>query len=462
MCGLIGFSGVTDFDPVKIQQLMIWNAFERGNDATGIYSPNNGLVKNAKHATKFLITQELKSDSILISHVRAATVGNKDLAKNAHPFKRDNIVLAHNGTLDNHWELLRKYDLDFTQYDVDSDIICGIINKNKSFDVLKEISGAAALLINNIDYDPKVLFVYRNDKRPLYKGYIDGNMYISSIGESLTLIGCKNVKEFKTDTLYKIKDGIIISTIKIVNRPYKEVKNDTKTFYPASYYFNTWLTLKYNNAFKSRLTEGDMYLVKDFNIQNITFTINDDYGNAITLGKYLFDIDNDIITEGFNVKANSDLFIDSKKVATNNELFYVTEDYPVEGNVKAISYKTNKELVIPKNLLYRLSINEENSLQKSLTNNTDVTQTELQFSNIHNLPQIEDVNNEQSNIEESDLILDDFINDCEVLDTDLSLMFNYAEPLLNNEQKTQFTALYQNCENKLINLVDKYSDIKIL
>ena len=44
-CGLIGFSGKTNFDKEKINLLMLWNSFERGKDATGIYTPKNGLVK---------------------------------------------------------------------------------------------------------------------------------------------------------------------------------------------------------------------------------------------------------------------------------------------------------------------------------------------------------------------------------------------------------------------------------
>lgn len=210
MCGLIGYSGKDPFDVDKIKVLMLWNGFERGVDSTGLYSPENGLSKSLLKSSKFLANPKeniIKPDTLFIGHVRATTVGGTSL-KNAHPFKRGNYILAHNGTLKNHWNLLNKNDISFSDYMVDSDILCGIIAKNNSFNVLREIDGAAALLITDTDKSD-VLYVYRNNERPLYKGYINGNMYISSIEDSLKYIGCINIKEFKETFMYTIKNGSI-------------------------------------------------------------------------------------------------------------------------------------------------------------------------------------------------------------------------------------------------------------
>ena len=54
MCGISGFSGKNTFNNDKIIQLMMWNAFERGMDATGVYSPKNKLLKTTDHAADFL------------------------------------------------------------------------------------------------------------------------------------------------------------------------------------------------------------------------------------------------------------------------------------------------------------------------------------------------------------------------------------------------------------------------
>lgn len=131
----------------------------------------------------------------------------------------------HNGTLKNHWDLLKKYELEYIDYNVDSDVIAGCIEKDNSFDVLKLINGPAALLI--IDKtNPKTLYAFRNSERPLYKGFIDGNMYISSVKETLELINCNAIKEFKEDYLYVIEEGSVIKKIKVKNTPYEPPKTN--------------------------------------------------------------------------------------------------------------------------------------------------------------------------------------------------------------------------------------------
>jgi len=42
MCGQLGYSGTKPFDIEKIKLLTLWNSLERGEDATGFYSPLNG------------------------------------------------------------------------------------------------------------------------------------------------------------------------------------------------------------------------------------------------------------------------------------------------------------------------------------------------------------------------------------------------------------------------------------
>src|SRR5574343_244013 len=159
MCGLVGFSGKSNFDLQTVKTIMLWNSFERGEDATGIYSPKNQIIKKAKHCKDFILDTPIEEDKLLIAHVRAKTIG-LNVDKNAHPFMENNVVLAHNGTLKNHYALLRKYDLPFAQYDVDSHVMCGIMGKQNNFKVLSEIEGAAAVLIHNVE-TPDILYAYR-------------------------------------------------------------------------------------------------------------------------------------------------------------------------------------------------------------------------------------------------------------------------------------------------------------
>lgn len=225
MCGIIGFSSKDkNFDIDKIKTLLYISSIERGLDATGIYSPKNGLKKTLEEGWRFVINPDNKivPDTILLAHVRAKTVGLNEI-KNAHPFERGNCVLIHNGTLKNHLPLLRKHNLAYTEYSVDSDIIAGCINKTKNItSVIKEIDGAAAFVIHDKTIANR-LYVFRNKERPLYRGYIDGSMYICSIEEALKLINCTDIEQFNEDILYTIEDGkILYQTKKIKNEPHTE------------------------------------------------------------------------------------------------------------------------------------------------------------------------------------------------------------------------------------------------
>lgn len=221
MCGITGFSGKDNFDKHKIKTLIVWNALARGLDSTGLYSPKNNLKKSLLSGDEFVVTEkeDFLEDNFLIAHVRAKTVGANSI-KNTHPFCRGKYILCHNGTLKNHIDLIDKYDLNLMDFDVDSDVICGSLDKSDNMlDVIKSIDGPAALLITKTD-DEGIMYVFRNKDRPLFKGYIDANMYISSLKESLIFIGCKHIKEFKEDVLYKIKEGKILTSSTIKNEPY--------------------------------------------------------------------------------------------------------------------------------------------------------------------------------------------------------------------------------------------------
>lgn len=235
MCGIIGYSGSEPFNLQNINTLIYINALERGDDATGIYSPLNGLKKDNINGWSFATNGkvEIKPDTILLGHVRAATIG-MNTKNNAHPFERGNCVLIHNGTLTNHTDLAKKYKLLLSSYDVDSDVLTGCINEADSLEPLKEIDGPAALVFSD-KRQPNKLFVFRNNARPLYRGHIGPNMYISSIEESLQIIGCINIKQFKENLLYIIEKGLILGNPKkIKNSPYKEpikTYNNTPSLY---------------------------------------------------------------------------------------------------------------------------------------------------------------------------------------------------------------------------------------
>lgn len=229
-CGIVGFSGVGNFNKNNLAFLLYWNSIERNSvDSTGYFTPNSGIVKNNIRAEFFLpcpdYRTKLQDDNLFIGHVRAKTIG-VNTPENAHPFNFDNITGVHNGTLRNYISLAGKYGLDWVnKYPVDSQILLKCIqrdfkyNDTNKFAVLNKYEGAAALLFHDREED--VLYACHDKERPLNYGYLNGtDMYISSESLALRAIGCDDIKEFPVNTVHKIKDGVILATY-----PYTPIVN---------------------------------------------------------------------------------------------------------------------------------------------------------------------------------------------------------------------------------------------
>lgn len=264
MCGLIGFSGKSHFYKNDILTLITWNSLERGEDSTGLYTPSHGVYKTLDRGSDFVVSAKrdnLIEDNLFIGHVRAATVGAKNI-DNSHPFDVGNYVLAHNGTLKNHVDLAKKYNIDLNTHTVDSHILAACIEKeNNIATVVQQIEGAAALLIYD-KREPNTLYVFRkgdnnvNNQRPLYRGTDEeGNMYISSIDNPLYFIGVNSIKSFKEDVLYKIVNGKIVENKRIKNIPYKHpwsnnINNNNQIKESSLSFRNSMLVCKHTITFK--------------------------------------------------------------------------------------------------------------------------------------------------------------------------------------------------------------------
>lgn len=217
-CGLVGFSGKNSVNLPAIFFLMWHNAETRGKHATGIYTPNTGLIKKSGEALNFIkdttVTSRIKADTVLMAHVRKATVGNIYEVGNAHPFEYENLVVQHNGTLDNYKELAKMYNLPDNSWKTDSQVLGSILSmnhkKNEPFKVLGEYEGAAAFVIYN--KETGVLYAGHDKERPLFYGHIGEDMYISSIDTSLEIIGCTGITSFPEFVIHTIKDGKIMKT----------------------------------------------------------------------------------------------------------------------------------------------------------------------------------------------------------------------------------------------------------
>lgn len=204
-CGIFGFMGPKKPNLAKIKILGIYNT-KRGRDSCGYYY--NGRVFKGTDKIKewpdfiqnhTIIDVGKPKSNVFIGHNRMASSGSVTL-ENCHPFSiNDKLILAHNGTLDNIWELCNKYDVDFTDIHVDSKAL-GILYAKVGPSILSEYRGYAALLIHDVN-DPESLYAYHGasrkynyeaspieEERPLFYMETREGYYFSSLEEALEAI----------------------------------------------------------------------------------------------------------------------------------------------------------------------------------------------------------------------------------------------------------------------------------
>lgn len=173
MCGIVALlskykTTLYKTDEALFRQMLYAGAL-RGWDATGVFGVtehgNATIVKQATPAGWFLGTKEYtefaervsKDFRMVVGHNRKATHGDRK-DEDAHPFMSGDIILVHNGMINNH-KLLD------TKATVDSHAVAKAFHKDGYLETLKKIDGAYAFIWYNIK--EKSLNFIRNDKRPL-------------------------------------------------------------------------------------------------------------------------------------------------------------------------------------------------------------------------------------------------------------------------------------------------------
>lgn len=247
-CGLIGFSGKGKYNYQLIRMLMLLN-LKRGKDAAGYYTPIANdfyyLNKDGESVDINIIYNKAIEEGLyqFIGHCRQASYGVKK-KENAHPFlakNEKNIIVAHNGTLTNLYDLRvyfkdkveEKYKskFEYENLDVDSKIfseVMSIFDKEKALEVFQYYEGAAALLFSDLN-QPEILYAYTDGERPLHYGFRKEGMYISSEKEPLMLIECNDIKPFSKNKIYTIKNGIIENISKKIDKKKLPIKNIQST-----------------------------------------------------------------------------------------------------------------------------------------------------------------------------------------------------------------------------------------
>lgn len=208
MCGLSGVAGAIGIRDEKIfKNLLVVNSL-RGQDSTGAASisremtTGSRIMRIAKEVGPFPFLFDTKSfdklfvgfSSCLIGHNRSRTVGEAS-RRNAHPFMFDNIVGAHNGTLD----YTNKNRLEAgSQFKTDSEAIFNNIEVHGIEDTIGKIEASEAYALTWYDKRNHTINFCRNDKRTLFFAYANkgATLYWASEAELLWAVAKRETLEF--------------------------------------------------------------------------------------------------------------------------------------------------------------------------------------------------------------------------------------------------------------------------
>ena len=239
MCGIVGYIGHREAAPLILESLR--KLEYRGYDSAGIAVLQNGQVTIRRCEGKLgnletLLRRQPVAGTVGIGHTRWATHGRPS-ETNAHPHRAGDIVVVHNGIIENYLELkeqLSKRGVEFSS-ETDSEIVAHLVAEKieRGIDfldavrrTLREIQGSYALLFLN-RRDPKRLIVAKNST-PIVIGWGEGETFIASdipalldYTRKVTFLEDGEIAEVTVGS-YRLFDG----KGKVVNRPVKEITWD--------------------------------------------------------------------------------------------------------------------------------------------------------------------------------------------------------------------------------------------
>jgi glucosamine--fructose-6-phosphate aminotransferase (isomerizing) len=191
MCGIVGYIGKRDAAPLILESLR--KLEYRGYDSAGIAVVNDGHVTVRRCEGKLknletLLDREPMAGTVGIGHTRWATHGRPS-ETNAHPHRAGDVVVVHNGIIENYLDLKEQLTRRGTKFssETDTEIVAHLVAEkvNQGADFLeavrkslKEIRGSYALLFLN-QRDPTRLIVAKNST-PIVIGGGDGETFIAS------------------------------------------------------------------------------------------------------------------------------------------------------------------------------------------------------------------------------------------------------------------------------------------
>ena len=191
MCGIIGYIGTKDASKILLDGLK--KLEYRGYDSAGIALINDKKINVARCKGKLcelqkIVDPDIHRGFIGIGHTRWATHGRPS-EENAHPHSSKNVVVIHNGIIENHVELrnrLLKKKYRFAS-ETDTEVVPWLIEdhylKEKNFEkavrrTLRDLKGSFALCVISL-WEPDKIIVVKNSS-PLVIGLGKNENFVAS------------------------------------------------------------------------------------------------------------------------------------------------------------------------------------------------------------------------------------------------------------------------------------------
>jgi len=224
MCGIVGYLGTNDASSILVSGLK--RLEYRGYDSAGIAVMEQGEINVVKEVGKIknlenLLSNQELTGNIGIGHTRWATHGEPNQV-NAHPHtdSTGNIVLIHNGIIENYMSLKKALSEKGHEFktDTDTEVIANLIeelyedNFEEAFRrALLELEGTYGVAVIS-KHEPEKIFVARKGS-PIVIGVGDGEFFIASDVTPLVAY-TKDVFYLDDDEMAIIsRDGIVNKTI---------------------------------------------------------------------------------------------------------------------------------------------------------------------------------------------------------------------------------------------------------
>lgn len=222
MCGLVGMCGTLTQQDHKMMKMMLYFDVLRGEDSTGLFAlklKNEGgydweIMKSLgqpdslykKYPNKFTdgVFSGFQYD-VLMGHNRYATQGGVS-EDTAHPFVFDNLIGAHNGTVNQ--ASLTDF-VGYKEFNVDSQIIYSQLNHDSDLQKMWD-KADGAMALTWWDHRDKKIHIVRNKDRSLFYAfskdrstvYWASEAWMLSVSASRAGVKIQEVVSFSENTHY--------------------------------------------------------------------------------------------------------------------------------------------------------------------------------------------------------------------------------------------------------------------